>query len=85
MVICNICKRIQVRFKNGTSNLKSHLERHKIRISAPSHQSDKVAEQQKRLQQKTEDGAHIKNVDPQWLLERCSSVERKIYIGKHQS
>jgi len=64
-VLCNICKRIQVRFKNGTSNLKSHLDRHKIRLLKPSHQSDKVAELQKRLQEKTEDGARIKNVDPQ--------------------
>ncbi len=32
MVLCNICKRIQVRFKNGTSNLKSHLDCLKIRL-----------------------------------------------------
>jgi len=65
MVLCNICKRIQVRFKNGTSNLKSHLDRHKNRLSTSCQQSDKIPEQQKRLQEKTEHAVRVKNLDPQ--------------------
>jgi len=33
LVLCKICKRILIRFKNGTSNLKAHLERHKIPLT----------------------------------------------------
>ena len=52
LVLCKICKRILIRFKNGTSNLKAHLERHKIQVTASAKKNVKQPLKKKSIEEK---------------------------------
>ena len=52
LVLCKICKRILIRFKNGTSHLKAHLERHKIQLTASSKKNAKQPLKNKSIEEK---------------------------------
>jgi len=58
VVVCKICKRVQIRFQNGTTNLKSHLKHHKIQLPQSSEKTQMKGANKKRAKEQAEESAH---------------------------
>ena len=58
VVVCKICKRVQIRLQNGISNLKWHLQHHKRQIPQSGEKTEKKGATKKRMKEPSEKSAH---------------------------
>ena len=58
VVVCKICKRVQIRFQNGTTNLKSHLQHHKLQLPQSAEKTEKKGANKKRMKERAEQSGH---------------------------